>query len=283
MGLNFRKSTKILPGVRLNASKSGMSISFGGRGSRVTYSKRGVTTSVGIPGTGIYYRKFHSNSTRGKKTSAPAYRYSGNASVSTDASTGSLVFFAIITIIAFILCMMALFSKSMPFWSIFFIVPIYFILILISSKIEESNKNAGTAGSQQSLSAPYRTPSQLAEFAKELEHLCQEYELWNEQMAKQTSLQCLNIASQHVYDFLQWSFLKKAEGYPVKMNMTMQEAFSQFNKVYNENLILVAQHIKAENPADLKNKLQELIAAVKPHDNLQDTINSINSLINEQQ
>jgi len=46
----FQKRIKILPGVRLNLSKSGASFSFGGRG--LTYNSRGKAT-IGLPGTGL--------------------------------------------------------------------------------------------------------------------------------------------------------------------------------------------------------------------------------------
>jgi len=40
--LRFRESVKIMPGVRLNLSKSGVSSSIGCRGASVIVSKRGV-------------------------------------------------------------------------------------------------------------------------------------------------------------------------------------------------------------------------------------------------
>ncbi len=56
MGLRFRKSISLIPGVRLNFSKSGMSVSSGVPGFRKTINTKGqVTTTVGIPGTGLYY------------------------------------------------------------------------------------------------------------------------------------------------------------------------------------------------------------------------------------
>ena len=56
MGLRFRKSISLIPGVRLNFSKSGMSVSSGIPGFRKTINTKGqVTTTVGIPGTGLYY------------------------------------------------------------------------------------------------------------------------------------------------------------------------------------------------------------------------------------
>jgi len=53
MGIRFRRSVKILPGVRLNFSKGGVSTSFGGRGYTINVGKRGVTRTIGIPGTGL--------------------------------------------------------------------------------------------------------------------------------------------------------------------------------------------------------------------------------------
>lgn len=58
MGLNFRKSINILPGVKLNLSKSGVGISTGVKGARVSLNSKGqARTTLGIPGTGIYYTK----------------------------------------------------------------------------------------------------------------------------------------------------------------------------------------------------------------------------------
>lgn len=55
MSLRFRRSVKILPGVRLNFSKSTMGLSLGVPGARVSVNTRGeVYTSAGIPGTGLY-------------------------------------------------------------------------------------------------------------------------------------------------------------------------------------------------------------------------------------
>lgn len=54
MGFRFRKSIKILPGVRVNLGKSGVSsVSVGPRGSTVTAGKSGVRHTIGLPGTGL--------------------------------------------------------------------------------------------------------------------------------------------------------------------------------------------------------------------------------------
>ena len=57
MGLRFRKIFSIIPGVRLNVSKSGVSTSLGGRGATVNVGTSGKrTVTVGIPGTGLSYQ-----------------------------------------------------------------------------------------------------------------------------------------------------------------------------------------------------------------------------------
>lgn len=53
MGFRMRKSFSLGSGLRLNASMSGLSASFGGRGGGVTFGRRGVTSHMGIPGTGL--------------------------------------------------------------------------------------------------------------------------------------------------------------------------------------------------------------------------------------
>ena len=57
MGLQFRRSIKIAPGIRINFGKKSTSISVGPRGAKVTMGTNGTHVSAGIPGTGIYYRE----------------------------------------------------------------------------------------------------------------------------------------------------------------------------------------------------------------------------------
>ena len=54
----FRRRIRVIPGVRLNLSKSGLTASVGVRGGSVTLGGKGGTyANVGIPGTGIYSRR----------------------------------------------------------------------------------------------------------------------------------------------------------------------------------------------------------------------------------
>jgi len=54
----FRRRIRVIPGVRLNLSKSGVTASIGVRGASITLGGKGGTyANVGIPGTGIYSRR----------------------------------------------------------------------------------------------------------------------------------------------------------------------------------------------------------------------------------
>jgi hypothetical protein len=57
MGFRFRRSVKILPGIRLNFGKRGVSTSIGVRGAHVTFGKTGTRTTVGLPGSGLSYTR----------------------------------------------------------------------------------------------------------------------------------------------------------------------------------------------------------------------------------
>ena len=53
MGWRFRRSIRILPGVRVNLSRSGVSTSVGVRGAHITIGHGQVRETVGIPGSGL--------------------------------------------------------------------------------------------------------------------------------------------------------------------------------------------------------------------------------------
>lgn len=55
MGLRFRKSIRLAPGVRVNIGLKGASVSVGPRGASTNISRRGVRSTVSVPGTGISY------------------------------------------------------------------------------------------------------------------------------------------------------------------------------------------------------------------------------------
>lgn len=104
MGLRFRKSIKIAPGVKLNLNKKSSSITFGGKGIHHTISSTGKkTTTVGVPGTGISYSK---TSGGGHKTALPKDTIPNNSHVNNTSpsdnngkkwheKTGWIIFFLI--------------------------------------------------------------------------------------------------------------------------------------------------------------------------------------------
>jgi len=55
MGFRFYRRVRLFPGMSLNLSRSGPSVSVGVRGAHVTLGRRGVTRTVGIPGTGVFW------------------------------------------------------------------------------------------------------------------------------------------------------------------------------------------------------------------------------------
>lgn len=58
MGLRFRKTITILPGVKLNIGKTGVSVSVGTKGLHANLHTSGkLTTTASLPGTGISYVK----------------------------------------------------------------------------------------------------------------------------------------------------------------------------------------------------------------------------------
>lgn len=70
MGLRFRKSFKIAPGIRVNLGTKSAGISVGTKGCRYSLNTSGRrTASVGIPGTGISYSHTSSGSKNKKGTS----------------------------------------------------------------------------------------------------------------------------------------------------------------------------------------------------------------------
>ncbi|MBO4324195.1 MAG: DUF4236 domain-containing protein [Lachnospiraceae bacterium] len=92
MGLRFRKSISILPGVKLNLGTKGASVSVGKRGMHYTMHTSGrKTVSVGLPGTGLSYVKTIGSGSKStsKKTTKPLTGYrdgKSNASLSQAAA-----------------------------------------------------------------------------------------------------------------------------------------------------------------------------------------------------
>jgi hypothetical protein len=85
MGVRFRRTKKILLGMRLNLGKRGVSVSLGPKGLKHTISTTGkTTTTVGIPGSGLSYSKVNS---REKLKNGDGLRPIGNQDAQTQPTT----------------------------------------------------------------------------------------------------------------------------------------------------------------------------------------------------
>jgi len=65
MSFRFWRRIRIAPGVTLNLSKTGGSLSFGVRGAHFTVGPHGKRVTAGIPGTGLFYTNTLSGSKHG--------------------------------------------------------------------------------------------------------------------------------------------------------------------------------------------------------------------------
>src|SRR5258706_12044851 len=66
----FRRTFRIVPGVRLNLSGSGASVSLGPRGLHFTIGPHGTRATVGLPGSGISWTAYQAYSS-GNRSSLP--------------------------------------------------------------------------------------------------------------------------------------------------------------------------------------------------------------------
>lgn len=60
MGLRLRKTIRIAPGIKINLSKTGASLSVGQKGATVNFGRKGVRGTTGVPGTGVSYSQYQS-------------------------------------------------------------------------------------------------------------------------------------------------------------------------------------------------------------------------------
>ena len=70
MAFRFRKSVRIMPGLKVNFSSSGTSVTVGPKGFTTTYSKRGKFRNISIPGTGLSTRYKIDSAGNKKRSSA---------------------------------------------------------------------------------------------------------------------------------------------------------------------------------------------------------------------
>ena len=87
MGLRFRKSVKIAPGVRLNIGKKSVGVSAGVKGYRKSINSSGrVTTSIGTPVSGVSYVKTENLKSKSKKPASSRVSSTATAASSSASS-----------------------------------------------------------------------------------------------------------------------------------------------------------------------------------------------------
>lgn len=73
MVFRFRQTVRLFPGVRLNISKGGISVSAGVPGSTLNFGRHGTALTVGLPGTGMSYRTQLTGGRRGVPPSQTSF------------------------------------------------------------------------------------------------------------------------------------------------------------------------------------------------------------------
>ena len=59
MSLRFTRRVSLIPGLRLNLSRSGPSLSVGHRGAWYTVGAKGRRVTLGLPGTGMFWTQHY--------------------------------------------------------------------------------------------------------------------------------------------------------------------------------------------------------------------------------
>ena len=103
MGFRFRKTIRLLPGVRLNISKSGFSTSIGRPGATINVGKRVFRGSVGLPGSGLSYSDMIVKRGQGQSRTTQAIGYDAHDASSPKLRNALIAALAIVAVIAALL------------------------------------------------------------------------------------------------------------------------------------------------------------------------------------
>jgi Protein of unknown function (DUF4236) len=104
--LRLFRRVRIAPGLSINLTKAGPSLSLGVKGAHVTLGRTGIRKTIGVPGTGVYYTSksgHHSGAHTGQPFHAAAPPLNGRAqALHAVAVIGllALILLLIVTIIA---------------------------------------------------------------------------------------------------------------------------------------------------------------------------------------
>ncbi len=157
MGIRFRKRVKLLPGVTLNFSKSGISTTIGTKGASVNIGKNGVYGNAGIPGTGIYMREKIAG---GKKAKTKTHTHTTYNNIDTSNCIKTNIpetctpktdnfAFGCMTIIVSIVCGI-FFSWVLGNFKLAFIIsPVLMLLVFITRFAKEKNNEDKVASTEK--------------------------------------------------------------------------------------------------------------------------------------
>ncbi|MCH8493581.1 MAG: DUF4236 domain-containing protein [Idiomarina sp.] len=87
MAFRFQRRVTLIPGLRLNFGKRGVSVSAGIRGANITAGRRGVHGNMGAPGTGLSYRTRLDKAPAHQRRAARAQERNSNGQTSTSTSS----------------------------------------------------------------------------------------------------------------------------------------------------------------------------------------------------
>lgn len=169
MGLRFRKSVKIAPGVKVNLNKKSTSITFGGKGVHRTISSTGKkTTSVGLPGSGAYYTSSSGSTSGAKKkvSSSSGHEYNVTPSQAPDTSAALEKFsdrtlrtyriiFGILSVLFLFIALVGFVASHIIFGIVFVLVAMIPIGVIKSYSDELNRRSSISYSSAGSDGDPY--------------------------------------------------------------------------------------------------------------------------------
>jgi hypothetical protein len=91
MAIRFQRRISIVPGVRLNVSKSGLGLSVGPRGASISVGPRGTYANAGLPGTGLSIRSKMSSSSTNRRASSSPLQVAASIKVTEDGTVRFLM------------------------------------------------------------------------------------------------------------------------------------------------------------------------------------------------
>lgn len=313
MGFVFRKSVKLLPGVKLNFSKSGLSsISFGGRSGRVTVGSKRTTTSFSLPRTGLRYQTSSSNrSSHSRKLHSifsddiPNNRYYSKSSDNpwTDKTQWGCTSLVVGVSFFFLFCIGGNFDWAIGSLIIFGLL--YVLLVHVFNKRHIHfhgfhNSTASPSDKECSEDDSHNESTEIAvhenrytatlkaavvsSFMVEHQSRLRVYEDSKKLMATTVNFDVFLRRADNAIDFIKWCFEQKKAGMPVNANMSETDAMDDFCKVFNQHCVRIGRTIAdtAQTPIKARNaipKLELIQSSLKPAYNRAECNAEMNTLV----